>query len=517
MSIFTASGNGQESFRRTLSSLDGVTKTVGFLALGLAISYGLGIVISEPTFDDFWIALGIVVAAPLLAVILVIAGRQALGLAREMIPTLRWYDFIWFLLFSSDMVWMFRTAQETQTNPLDPSAWPRMGAELIIGFTLLFGLVKKHVDWPAGIFTGLPGLITIFCAIGMLSTIWSVYRPVTAYKCLEFEMDVAVLVTILYCVKSVEDYSNFANFNWTLQGLSLAWVWMGMILWPADAFAIPEGSEEQVARLQGVFPVVGFNAVAAMGGVLGLISLARLLPLDKTRKRHNCWYGCILVFGILTLFFAQTRSAMGGFAFAAVIIFLLTGHFWLLMSLGFGSLALLFLTPLGPVAYDYFMRSQNMEQFESLSGRTDWWGYGFEVWKNHPLTGYGMYAAGKYAVLIKTPQGQTPNLHSDWVEIFVGTSVWGLIPILFLVIGAWWFLVRCVFDRESPLAERQLGLEMLAVLAQITVRSFVNVELVWHAPTLFFPVVGYAEYLRRKRKKKLAAERSGYALAAAAP
>jgi O-antigen ligase len=162
------------------------------------------------------------------------------------------------------------------------------------------------------------------------------------------------------------------------------------------------------------------------------------------------------------------------------------------------GIAALLLTPLGPLAWDFVSRSQSAEELESLSGRTDWWAYGYIVWKQHPYTGVGMYAAGKFAVMQEIGKGDTATMHSDWLEIFVGTSVWGLFPVIFLVLACWWLLARYLTKREFSIAERQMAMEAIGILMILTVRSFFNVELVWHSPSNFFPVVGYAEYMRRR-------------------
>ena len=80
----------------------------------------------------------------------------------------------------------------------------------------------------------------------------------------------------------------------------------------------------------------------------------------------------------------------------------------------------------------------------------------------------------------------------------MGTSVWGLFPVIFLVLACWWLLARYLTKREFSIAERQMAMEAIGILMILTVRSFFNVELVWHSPSNFFPVVGYAEYMRRR-------------------
>ncbi len=46
--------------------------------------------------------------------------------------------------------------------------------------------------------------------------------------------------------------------------------------------------------------------------------------------------------------------------------------------------------------------------------------------------------------------------------------------------------------------EQQYAIEGLGVMGLLTLHSFFNVELIWHAPLLFFVVLGYAEMLRRR-------------------
>jgi len=41
------------------------------------------------------------------------------------------------------------------------------------------------------------------------------------------------------------------------------------------------------------------------------------------------------------------------------------------------------------------------------------------------------------------------------------------------------------------------------VLGVVTIHSFFNTELCWHAPVLFLVVLGYAELLRQRRKTRV--------------
>jgi len=148
----------------------------------------------------------------------------------------------------------------------------------------------------------------------------------------------------------------------------------------------------------------------------------------------------------------------------------------------------------------FLERGQSQDQMESLTGRTEWWHLAWQGFMEHPWTGLGAYAGGKFGVLSKMGFGDTPQLHSDYLETLVGTSIWGLIPLLAGLFGTWWLLVQFVRAPSLQPFERQLALEAIGVLGVITVRSFVNVELIWHAPQFFLVVLGYAELLRRRAK-----------------
>jgi O-antigen ligase len=150
------------------------------------------------------------------------------------------------------------------------------------------------------------------------------------------------------------------------------------------------------------------------------------------------------------------------------------------------------------VVLSFLQRGQSQRELESLTGRTEWWQFAWQQFMEHPWTGLGAYAGGKFAVLSKMGFGDTSQLHSDYLETLVGTSIWGLIPLLAALFGTWWLLVRFVRAPSLQPFERQLALEAIAVLGVITVRSFVNVELIWHAPQFFLLVLGYAELLRRR-------------------
>src|SRR5579872_4415220 len=153
---------------------------------------------------------------------------------------------------------------------------------------------------------------------------------------------------------------------------------------------------------------------------------------------------------------------------------------------------------MGGLVWSFMDRGQNSEQLASLSSRADWWRLAWQTFMQQPLTGLGAYAAGRFAVLAKAGQTMTGTLHSDYMEVIVGTGIWGLIPLLVALAGTWWLLVKYVRDPADS-QEAQLAHEGLAILALVTFRSVFNNQMTWHPALPFLAVLGFAEFVRRRR------------------
>jgi len=471
-----------------------------FIVVGFSISVAVSMLAGSSPSGVLVVAAVIVAAVPLL-ILMIQAAPEAAASARELAHNWTWWHPLWFFIFFSMLVFRIRDVSEAKANPLDAYAMIRILPEAFVSLMLIVRLILKKPNWLGALFRGIPGAMAIYCLVCLATTAWSVNASWTAYKSLEFLADVALLAAIVASAEGFFTYKNLVDWTLTFYGLSLLGVWSNLPIWPTEAM---DGG-----RLTGVIPVEASNSVGTSGGVLAIVALCRLMPVFGAVK-NRAWYMLLLVFGLVSMVLSKTRNSEAAFIFAVALIVLLSQRLRRIAMWGSVAVAplvaaaILLNDRLLGYAWDLVLsvaeRDQSDAAIGSLSGRTAWWAYGVQQLMHHPFTGLGAYAAGRFAVLGKLGVGSAAMMHSDWIEILIGTSIWGLIPFAGALIAAWWYLYRCIKSDVFSPDQRQLALELFALLGMLTMHSFFNDELSWHCPLLFFAILGYAEWVRVHRK-----------------
>jgi len=498
---FPAKHESRLAVRRTKVQTSSVVWILVFAALGFLVLYGLSwVVLRFPRVGGLG-AIAIVLAVPVAVVSAASAIPHLFEKLGALGPRLRWWHALWILLYISTLVFRIRNQEATQAEPLDAWALLRIIPEMIVAAWLAARLSqrKRAAIWLKYLFTGLPGALATFALVCVASTFWSVYPAWTLFKSLEYFLDIFVLAAALANIATLEAYETMFSWTWTIFGVELAWVWLQWPLWPGDSL--------EDGRLKGVIPATGFNAVGQSGALFAVIALCRLLPIKGSSKPHRGWCIALFVFGMASLLLSQTRNAVAGFAFAVLLVLVLSRRAWLAAAGSVLAGLVAVLTPIGPMVVTYLQREQSADAMASLTGRADFWGFAWDQFLQHPLVGLGAYAAGRFYIMTKLGI-DTATLHSDWVELLVGVGLLGFIPFATALLGSWWYLVRSVYDHSLTVQERQMALEAVGVLAVITVHSFFNDELTWHAPLFLLVVMGYAEMLRRRRKAQVMVPRA---------
>lgn len=430
--------------------------------------------------------------------------RQAWPLVVQMWRGLQWYNWLWCLVLISGLIFRKRVAAEGVNNPVDSAAAFRIVVVGIVGLSLLCVLFLRRHDWLGSAFTGIIGGLMAFDLVALVSSVWSVYWLWTFYKAVEYGVDVCTLAAVVFMCKSSKDWKKQADWNWVLYGLLLLNVWFGCVWDPNDALNKSgaygvEGIGGLGYWLQGVFPDLASNSIGEYAACIAAVVLCRLLPMNRKRE-HTAWYLTVFGAACITILFAQTRSALAGFCLAVFFIFLMSNRVQHGAAIVITGFAAAMSTSLGNTVWDYLKRGQTTSQLDTLSSRVEWWQAALEKFTNYSLTGMGMWAAARFGVLAQIGRGQTATIHSDWVEIVVGTGIWGVIPVVTVLLYSWYILLRCTVTSKLDLYDRQLALEGLAVLCVITIRMIFMTDLSLHPPLHVFTALGAAEFLRRKLK-----------------
>jgi O-antigen ligase len=474
--------------------------TLAVIFLGLLLAGLVFAFIGQSLIDRFGniAPFVLILAGPPVLFVSVIAFRQCARKFRTLRNQLTWWHWLWLTMVASNFVFRTRDIGTVQENPLDAAAAYRVALVGVTALALLIRLALKRPNWLGSLFRGLVGIVAVFALVCVLSSIWSFNPPWTLYKSLEYVVDISLLAAILASVRSADSCKSLMDWTWIICGLLVVAAWLEALIWPEEAL---QGSGGYIGgplqyRLSGVYPGQGFNMLGTYGAILATIAICRLLPATG-RKFDRAWYVMLFALGAVTMVFAQTRSAIGGFVVGAILAFILTKRIRLGITLGASSVLLLALTGASHTMVDFLQRGQTQEQMASLSGRLEWWGVAWEAFKQHPLTGYGAFTSGM-SVFPKLGVKEITPLHSDYVETLVGIGIWGPLLIIVGLLGTWWILIRYVGRFHPTSLERQLTVEAIAVLGVLTVRTSVMGVIMSQPPIQYFAILGYAEYLRRR-------------------
>jgi len=495
-------------------SLPSAPLFVAFICIGVAATALFAKLIVH---HSIVLVFGVLVLTPPVLLLVGFGIPAALAKARSMRSRLTIWHALWAVLFISALVLRIRDVQDINSSPADSAAAFRIALVSIVGFILLGMLGLRRHAWFGSLFGGLIGCMTFYCVVSAISTIWSVYPSWTIYKSVEYLVDVSMLAAFVATLRSVENYKSFFDWTWTLYGLLLGAVWLSAMIVPSQGLMRSEHARQDIGylsiQLEGVFPKLAANRVGDLGALLTMLALCRLFPLPRMRETlrpDRMWYVCLFLFAAVSLVLSQTRSALAAFLFGFVC-WLVLSHRWKALAVMPVMGSLLFASEhFRQKVWDAVHRGQGTAEFDSISGRLDWWTFAWHKLMQHPWTGLGAYAGGRFAVMTGLGDQSTSTVHSDYVEILVGTSFWGLLPIAIALLGSWWILARYLHGHSTSPENRQLALEALVMLGVLSVRTFFSDIMTFHAALMFLVIVGLAEVIRRQRKFAPAPGSSGH-------
>jgi O-antigen ligase len=473
-----------------------------FAAIGIGLS-----LIFTPIRNPLVLCFGLI--APPLAVFVLLPGlrdtlRKLIVLPRSLTT---WH---WLLLFIvlSGLTFRLRDVQDIDSAPVDGWALFRVLLECVVVGVLLLRLFGGSTPWLRVLFRGPIWLLSAFVLFCAASASWSVRWQWTLYKSFEYGIGLALVAALVVSASSRLEYAQLLNWMWALIGLAAIVVWLGAMIAPADAFSYGQDGIFPIPELSGVWPLQAANSVGDLGALLSIVALARLLLTSGGRQSQR-FHWLVLAFGLATMFMAQCRSAIGGFIFGTLLLLVLVRRAVVGAIIGAACSLIALFTGFGSSLWTYLLRSQQAEQFSSLSGRLDWWAAAWGKIIERPLIGWGGFAGGRFVVLAGASNSVTADIHSTIMETLLDVGVLGLLFLILALMAMWRILWRGARRTALGPNDRAQCIECLAVLAVLSVRSLFSSTLVAHSysTVTFLLIAGYSEYVRRmlRRARHLAA------------
>src|SRR5579884_3585878 len=440
----------------------------------------------------------IVVATTAAGIVLPGAVLGSVARIRVLFASLRWWHALWAMLLCSDFVFRIRDAQTIKDNPLDLWALYRVALVSAVGLVLLWRVALRRGEWVNSLLSGLILVMALFPLAGLISTAWSVFPAWTLYKSVELLIDIAVIAAVVSEASGPEDLRSLFDWTWLLFALLQCSVWVGALVAPQVALEPAPGMLS--FQLAGVLPSMASNGVGHIAAVLSVVALSRLL--DRARGgRPVLLYWLVFVSSMVTLVLSQTRSALTAFMVGAALVVLLSRRAVVLFTGLIAAAILLIATSAQSTFLEYFRRGQDAQMFDSLSGRTDWWGFAWQRLMERPLSGYGAFAGGRFAALEQMGDQSTSSLHNTYLEAMLGMGIFAVVPLLICLAGTWLRLLRAFLSRAMSAVESGLALEAVGVLAVLTIRSMFTTDIIWHPALPWLLILGFGELLRREWRR----------------
>ncbi len=385
------------------------------------------------------------------------------------------------------------------TNPVDTSVKIRLFCDGLMAMILAIRLVSEKTAWLRPMFRGLFAGLSVFVAISLTTTLWSVKPYWSFYKSAEYGLDVALVVAIVTSVNSLGELKLLLNWTYALCGGLLGLAVAEAIIVPRLGFDYGPLGTLTLPELTGVFPAQAPNGLGTYGAIIAIVALCRLMSGTEERSNRG-WYQIVLGFGILAMALTEARSAIGAFVVAVILYLVLTRRVIAGGILAAASTLVLLVSGLGSALLDYLMRGQTALQFSQLTGRTELWAVAWQRIMERPFIGWGAYAGGRFVVLPALQKTGFVDVDSTLVETLLDTGIPGLLALLIVVVAAWYLLFRGFRSERLETSERSLALESLLVLAILTMRCVFVSNLTRHPALPFLAIIGFAELVRRKLK-----------------
>lgn len=304
-----------------------------------------------------------------------------------------------------------------------------------IAWLMKLRLTGCRVRWPLGI----PWLLFVLACVLAVVTAVDVGR---SYKPLKKLLEIIIFFWTVNCLAETSPGDFFAWVgNHVAPGkLKVFFSWLeekAKAMTSREFFFILLVVSVSVATLYGFLQalVFGVSTKTRVAGTLsiymtfaGMLMMVGLMVLSRLLfgKTLEVWAGVVLGAIIFCLFLTLTRQAWVGFTVGAVFLLFLRERKWLLAL----PVLIILMQLVSPDAVNRRLASFANLKDETFLSRVALWRGGWEIFKDHPLTGCGFKCVD--SVYSQYPEhakilARYKGMHNNIIQLAVDTGIVGVI------------------------------------------------------------------------------------------
>ncbi len=357
-------------------------------------------------------------------------------------------EFAWLLLWAATISFAQRSASESLSGAIDLTHLQRIGfvalATLLVASTI--GQLRVPRREPLTLFL-------VYGAIALGSTLWSANPVATSGKAAELLVAVLVVWQTARLPDAPRRLLRLVDWILVFHGVLLVVALAGYVIAP-QVFSEPSRG---VFRYQLAAPYMSSNAVAVIGATISVVAFARTLMQRGGDPRRTTYVAITVVFGGFPLL-AQGRTGLAILAVGISILMLRRRPSLgtLIVFPAVAAFGLMLLTELAT----FVVRGQNVNQVETLSGRTELWRVALDGIAASPWVGSGFGVGSRATFASARLEGfgeAISSVHNGPLEVLLGLGVLGFVVWLPAVL---WGLGQAL---RALAANRELDIAVLVV------------------------------------------------------
>jgi O-antigen ligase len=275
--------------------------------------------------------------------------------------------------------------------------------------------------------------LTIYVAVAAASFFYSAAPIVSLAKTFELAVALAVAMALAMREDAKDALRSALQLVVMLEGALIGVAVLGYFTMPST-FQLVGGRPGFLAGPTMRSPYAHFNHLSASSGMLFAYALSSILSVrDRSARIGWSVVGVVATAGMLLS--AGRQGLVIFLAATAAVLFFQRRRLFLIAILPASALVI---AANWDLLFGLARRGQSVANFQSWSGRFDWWSVALEVWEVHPWTGYGFGAGGRF-VALRQIGSNVSSLHSGYIEALVGVGILGFLPLLYAIfrVGLW--------------------------------------------------------------------------------